>query len=115
MTAHWVMWNPRQTLGYSLSDVQANTLADKIADTLSGAKALISLSDTTRSKGIRPGKADKKLDRLGDIRAKKLVDTVAETIQEAESKTRHVGRAQSLNTFRLIEKCACREAGQNAG
>ena len=77
MKGHWVMWNLRQTLGYSLSDVQAHTLADKIADTLSGAKALISLPDTLRSKGLRLGKADKKLDTLGDMRAKTLVDTVA--------------------------------------
>ena len=39
MTAHWEMWNPRQTLSYSLSEVEGNTLADNIADTLSGAKS----------------------------------------------------------------------------
>ena len=33
------MWRPRETLGVSLSDVEAHALADTGADTLPGAKA----------------------------------------------------------------------------
>ena len=51
LQAHWDMWRPRQTLGDSLSDVEALAQADTKAVTLKEAKAYALLPDTTRFKG----------------------------------------------------------------
>ena len=39
LRAYWVMWRPKETVGDSLSDVEAHALADTVADTLPKAKA----------------------------------------------------------------------------
>ena len=51
---------------------------------------------------LRPAKGEKKLDRLGDVRAKTVVGTIANTLQEARTKKtdigRHFSRVKRLNT-----------------
>ena len=39
MRTYWVMWRPKETVGDSLSDVEAHALVDTVADTLPKAKA----------------------------------------------------------------------------
>ena len=39
LAAHWVMWRSKQTLGDSLSDVEAHSVAKTMAATLPEAKA----------------------------------------------------------------------------
>jgi len=39
LATHWVMWKARQTIGDTLSDVEAYALADPKADTIAEAKA----------------------------------------------------------------------------
>ena len=39
LAAHWVIWRARETLGNSVSDVEAQALADTMADAVLEAKA----------------------------------------------------------------------------
>lgn len=99
-----------ETLGDKIGDVNAKLIFETLPDNLRSAKAKINLHT------------------LGNVSAKKRVDTMAETLQEAAA--RHVGRhkphvgktrwqtlyqSKSINTSRQIAKCEGRKASQGAG